>query len=258
MNSLISTFSLFILLICVGISAQETERVKTKSKVASTAIVLQAIPDTLDKSTSQNIQIDSHKIDGQFTINTNDNKLEKNLPWIVAAFISLTTLMISFLQGKGQTKLVNKQIETSSSYASKQIESDTEIAINNIKATVLSANRQDWITALRNEITEFLFCFIRLQGMKFDNQMEIENGRERVHGPTLDTQQIDKIMKHKLHIELLINPKEDDHKQFIAVLNDSVNGLSQKDIPFENIQANVVKESQSILKREWERVKSLK
>lgn len=93
-------------------------------------------------------------------LETKDNKKENNLPWIVAAVISAVTLLVSFLQGKRQDKLGEKQLAAALSTAESQIRSNTEIAkeqiqsenanaIKNIKVAVLSSNRQAWINELR-------------------------------------------------------------------------------------------------------------
>ena len=128
-----------------------------------------------------------------------------------------------------------------------------------LRASVNSKSRQEWINTLRDEITNYLFGFIKLEGMLFDNAQAIigNNMAEKPHSSKDLTKALDELQKHKIKISLLINPNEDDHKKLIEILEEAYQNIRTKDKNRSEIEAEILTQSQLILKREWERVKSL-
>jgi len=88
-----------------------------------------------------------------------------------------------------------------------------------LRASVNSKSRQEWINTLRDEITNYLFGFIKLEGMWFDNaQATIRNNMaEKPHSSKDLTKALDELQKHKIKISLLINSNEDDHKKLMLM-----------------------------------------
>jgi len=126
-----------------------------------------------------------------------------------------------------------------------------------LRASVNSKSRQEWINTLRDEITSYLFGFIKLEGMWFDNA-QAEIGKYTFpHNSQNLTKALDELQKHKIKISLLINPNEEDHKNLIKMLESAYQNIQNKSKRRNEIEAEVLQLSQTILKREWERVKSL-
>ena len=120
------------------------------------------------------------------------------------------------------------------------------IAKRQIRASVLSSNRQQWIDRLREQIANFITIISELnthaQFKHLDISMVIQKTREM----------------HFCHskITLMLNPEEPDHIKLIELLKSAKTGITKTseenniDIPA------IVALSQSIFKNEWKRVKS--
>ncbi len=126
-----------------------------------------------------------------------------------------------------------------------------------LNASVNSKNRQEWINTLRDEITEYLFVYLKIDGMWFDNSFARQNNTEVPHSPQDFTKPLDELRKHEIKISLLINPKEDDHKNLVKLLQDAYLNFKDKSKSHKEIEKEILLLSQIILKKEWERVKSL-
>ena len=116
------------------------------------------------------------------------------------------------------------------------------IAKQQFKATVLSGNRQQWINTLRDCLAEFQ-SNVSLLGLE-----EHDSG---------------KLMRRaslqRFKITLFINPKEDDHKELLSLVGRlmriSFTGAQEEGVKPAQLQYALSSVAQSILKREWERVK---
>lgn len=121
------------------------------------------------------------------------------------------------------------------------------------RVAVLSANRQAWINSLRDLIAECMStaALIQLADWSTRPQSEFEERMERLS-----------FMISK--IRLMLNPKEDDHQRLADLLGElmkACGGLKSTDPKNRAVGATAVQQlvplSQSVLKREWERVKRL-
>ena len=123
-----------------------------------------------------------------------------------------------------------------------------------VRANVRSTNRQAWINELRNEIAQALSLLTEAMAMK-KSSLSYE-------------ERIKTVVRYDLHfskIQLLINPKEQDHRylctnlaQAMLALNKYLVAEQDDRSELENISKAILQISQPILKREWERVKGLK
>lgn len=127
------------------------------------------------------------------------------------------------------------------------------VANKNIKSSVVSKNRQDWINRLRNEIAELLKEMQHVPSAYAAQALTTEQAIER-HGIILSKVEI---------IKLLINPKESDHEDLVRQISlasdkaiEAINHKKGYASELEKMSSNIVTISQTILKREWERVKS--
>lgn len=116
------------------------------------------------------------------------------------------------------------------------------------RVTVLSANRQAWINTLRDLIAECMAIsgFIHIADWSDRKQSEFDEKMERFA-----------LVVAK--IRLMLNPNEQDHKRLSEMLGQlmiSMRSLNEKDpVKGAQLMKDFVPLSQTILKREWERVK---
>ena len=123
------------------------------------------------------------------------------------------------------------------------------IARRHIRASVVSANRQAWINMLRDSIADYL----AKQAMARDlNVLE--------HADDSSLPRIEELIRLNTRLELLINPKEADHAELVDLICQMTSTVNQqneanKDFDVDAARKRIIDLWQTILKREWERVK---
>lgn len=125
------------------------------------------------------------------------------------------------------------------------------VALQQFKATVLSKNRQEWINKLRDLLAEYEAILYNIHAnFKLDGAL-----RKKDEGLS-DMMRANLIMSQ---VKLLINPKEDDHTELLDTMRKLDNSASHSDADhtksFSVLDKKYIALAQSILKREWERVK---
>jgi hypothetical protein len=130
------------------------------------------------------------------------------------------------------------------------------IARQQIRATVISANRQQWINTLRDCIADFQTKakIANVESRLASNDITSIAADVKSHDEALKT------MRFQLNkIALLINPNEKDHAELHSMMKDlwdlCINGDPSDQVSQERLQDSITSTSQRILKREWERVK---
>lgn len=130
------------------------------------------------------------------------------------------------------------------------------ISKQQIKATVLSGNRQQWINTLRDCIADFQTkARIAIVEADLANHEETSAAANAAnHDEAMKTM---RLLANK--ITLLINPKETDHAELILSLKEleshCINGDPGNREKESILQEKITSIGQRILKREWERVK---
>ncbi|WP_018897708.1 hypothetical protein [Rhizobium sp. 2MFCol3.1] len=128
-----------------------------------------------------------------------------------------------------------------------------------IRASVISNNRQRWIETLRDLIAAF--CAQVTTAAPMRRTLLDANGGILVTDPDI-LNRLQEIMKTFTMIRLMTNPLEADHQELITVLTKTMTTLRtaplDEDLDPSVRQAveEVVQKSQVILKREWSRVKA--
>ena len=122
------------------------------------------------------------------------------------------------------------------------------IAKKNLKASVNSQNRQMWINNLRDQITEFLSCIEKIDGIY--TEKKLKHLEENEYSQKLTTQ-IDLMVHYINKIELMLNPNEKKHQELISLLKKLYSERNK------SYKTEIISISQKIFKEEWERVKSL-
>jgi hypothetical protein len=124
-----------------------------------------------------------------------------------------------------------------------------------IRATVVSANRQQWINTLRNDLAELITAF-----QIWGSPLKAKHFNQEDRKETLSN-----ILLRESKIRMMLNPNEADHQELIATMASVRSFAEDDDVPqtIGDVQdrldiriERLIKQSQVILKREWERVKS--
>lgn len=130
----------------------------------------------------------------------------------------------------------------------------------------ISAKRQNWIDELRKDAAEHLTLVAHLQdmrrpapGLSHDQQIVLFDEKAAANA---------KATELALRIRLRLNPNEDDHNELNRLFgelaraspdpkpNETPDDIARERTAFLAARDNVVKQLQTILKKEWERVKS--
>ncbi len=129
------------------------------------------------------------------------------------------------------------------------LRSQIAVAERTIRSQVLSVNRQQWINTLRDTISEYVsLLWVSSAGFLDDQNSYPEMQR---------------VTQVKTKLSLLLNPTEEDHKQLDQLLTKAMVQVAQESQKtqvskeFIDIHDEITRLSQRILKREWERVKTL-
>lgn len=128
----------------------------------------------------------------------------------------------------------------------------TWIAKKQIQVSVLSNNRQAWINGLRDLIAEYFSI------TSFVHVADWERKSGEIHD-----QKMERLMLINSKIRLMLNPTEADHIRLVELLGNLAEGSAnaRKSVDMENMReyhdAAVIL-AQSVLKREWERVKNVR
>lgn len=173
--------------------------------------------------------------------------LDSETDW---AQILLTLLAIATVIGTTCFSIhtINKKTEEAIKAHDDSVKSQTTIAELNIRTQVLSANRQAWINTLRDEIAHYLSDLHTLQ---FEKSL----------GHEMDQKNCSLALKNaysrRNKIQLLINPKEEDHQQLVSMVYEALPCTSKTFEELNEVEARVIAIAQEILKREWIRVKAV-
>jgi hypothetical protein len=130
------------------------------------------------------------------------------------------------------------------------------IARQQFKATVISANRQQWINTLRDCIADFQ---TKTKIALVETSLALNN-ETAVASNVKDHDEALKGMRFLVNkTALLLNPNETDHSELILLFKQledhCINGDPNERTKEEKLQDSITSIGQKILKREWERVK---
>ena len=126
------------------------------------------------------------------------------------------------------------------------------VAQRQIRVTVLSANRQTWINTLRDLIAEYISISALVHAGDWSSRTEVEFD-----------QKLERLALLNAKIRLMLNPNEPDHERLGTLLGDlllTMGGRASAANKRDSQKARTIHNellplSQSVLKREWERVK---
>jgi len=142
------------------------------------------------------------------------------------------------------SKGIADQINASAAAQDRQLEAMREAALIQARATSVSNNRQAWINALRDEVTGFLTDADMVSIVR--DQMPISDDRAREQFRSARA-----LTAHIFKARLLLNPTEGESTALLEMLIEA----EREGLTAQRRDA-IVLHTQSILKAEWERVKS--
>jgi len=133
-----------------------------------------------------------------------------------------------------------------------------KVARRQFNATVLSGNRQKWIEALRDTLAELISLLATALVIKSKWKDKWEGGRGPLNAEPALLDKFERIVLTQAKIQLLINPVDPDHQQLDRAVDVAARRLQSEealDSETEQDIRSIVALGQSILKREWQRVK---
>lgn len=210
----------------------------TNLAISKSRFNTQNSPITIEKlDTIKVIFPDSIKIPQNYNIKTPDKSNWSDImPWVVALFIGLLTVITGRLQIISSEKIIFKQIESAK-----------EIAQQDFNKTVISGNRQEWINKLRDNLSEYL---ARVESYSIETKNTNIDTR-------LLSEELIKILTLEIKIVLLLNSKEENSQnliKYLGLFSSCLTGKSITETP-EVLKTMITNVTKKILKTEWERVK---
>jgi hypothetical protein len=115
-----------------------------------------------------------------------------------------------------------------------------------IRANIVSANRQRWIDAIRDDLAVFLNM------RDIDHAYEISDGLNPTLAENAQKARREMYLLSR-RIELKLNPKEQKHLDFLALIEELRTSRIAQD---EDLTDRTVRAAQDIFKTEWERIKN--
>ncbi len=134
-----------------------------------------------------------------------------------------------------------------------------QTAKRQINASVISANRTRWLEVLREQLATLISEFVAVKIVLIE-ETSCQLSVRRDYKPLLD--RIERLFLTIARLRLMLNTTEDDHVKVAEMIDQTLHHLRYNENAVElrraideNI-ASITRQSQAILKREWERVKS--
>jgi hypothetical protein len=132
------------------------------------------------------------------------------------------------------------------------------VAEKQIRASVVSENRQDWINTLRNNISEFQ---AKAKIATVEARLASDPNSSFAADPDSHNNAMKALTLLANRIKLLINPTEEDHARLVTCVEELLEFCSDgepNDVKrHQELQNRITSVGQRILKREWERVKNV-
>ena len=137
------------------------------------------------------------------------------------------------------------------------------VAKRNFNATVISANRQKWIETLRDMLAELISLFVaallvKVKWKREKERDEWDHGRAALAVEPALLDKVQRMVLTQAKIRLLLNPNEADHQRLYQAIETAGKRLQSEQSDESETESDIeaiTRLAQSILKREWMRVK---
>jgi len=167
----------------------------------------------------------------------------------ISTILSIVTTIAALLAIAASLTTSRAKIKADENTALAQIRAARESSDLVISANVLSANRQFWVNDVRNTLASFIVAVDHLKIVSSDGRLsnDIDYLAKSMNESEL----------HLNRLALLSNPTENDHVVLINLCTEYLNTIADDSIDEIVCKKSLVSQGQVVLKREWERVKSL-
>ena len=134
----------------------------------------------------------------------------------------------------------------------------TRIARTQFKANVLSGNRQKWIETMRDLVASLSSQLLTAAAVR--HTVEEPTGVVIARDPEL-FRRVENLLRTVSKIELMLNPLQQHHQPLIGLMREAIDQLRSPspdgsvEDRIEILTRKIIRVSQGMLKREWERVK---
>jgi hypothetical protein len=132
------------------------------------------------------------------------------------------------------------------------------VAKRNFNAPVLSANRQKWIETLRDMLAELISLLIAALFLKAKWKDKWDRGRGALSAEPALLDKLQSLVLAQTKVRLLLNPNEADHQHLYRAIETASKRLQSEEALESETEADIetiTTLAQTILKREWQRVK---
>jgi hypothetical protein len=132
------------------------------------------------------------------------------------------------------------------------------VAKRQIIANVVSTNRHKWLQELREAIAELVSLLVAVIVVKLNWQGSWNEGRGAIAGDPARLAKLERLVRVQWQIRLLLNPGEADHQAMYRAIDTALAHAKADSLDVKPIEVeieNITALAQSILKREWVRVK---
>ena len=132
------------------------------------------------------------------------------------------------------------------------------VARRQFNANVLSNNRQKWIETLRASIAELISLLVGALVIRANWTGTWDKGLSALQSIPAMQEKLERAILVQWNIRLLINPTEPDHQRLYKAIESVFSRLQTEqsdDKAIEGDIENIATLAQTILKREWQRVK---
>jgi hypothetical protein len=125
------------------------------------------------------------------------------------------------------------------------------ISQKQIRATVRSTNRQQWIHILRDQLSEFAS---QLMGLILNLDRDTSAPKDE----KVFSEKTERLIFLQTKIDLLLNPEKPDQKEIIDLVDNArMAAIGRELARLEAFHEEIVSKSQALFKLTWERIKKL-
>lgn len=132
------------------------------------------------------------------------------------------------------------------------------VARRQFNANVLSANRHKWIETLRDTIAELISLLVTALVIRSKWKSKWDEFRGALNEDAALLEKLERMVLAQFKIRLLLNPVDAHHQELHHAIDTALKRLQSEDSNDSDTEADIEKITalaQTILKREWQRVK---
>ena len=133
-----------------------------------------------------------------------------------------------------------------------------KVARRQFNATVISASRQKWMETMRDTLSELIALINTALIVRSNWKDKWDRGRGPLNADPAMLEKFAHIVHAQSKIELLTNPTDTDHQLLCAAIETAISRLRAEESLESETQSDIreiTRLGQSILRREWQRVK---